>query len=86
MNKVQCVSFLDHDIHINLLKYISENHIGNLSKGVNHILREYFTGIDHQDQAVTRLNNVIQRIETEKNKQIKELEHQLQHSKIIKEV
>jgi alpha-glucuronidase len=84
--KSQVVCYIDLGVFNKLLRYMQENAHKTGSQAINHILHEYFKGIDEQDQAVSRLNTVIQKLEDEKNRQIKELEHQLQHGKILKEV
>jgi len=65
--------FVDLKQASNILKYQEERHLKSESEAVFRILNEYFTNVELQDQAVNRLNKVIQGY----NDKIRNLEYQL---------
>lgn len=52
--------FVDLKQATNILKYQEERHLKSESEAVFRILNEYFANIEMQDQAVNRLNKIIQ--------------------------
>jgi len=82
MSKSQVVSYVDAGIYFKLIEFGSKNGFKTLSTVVNHILKEYFSGLDQQEQAVSNLNKVIQHYE----KVNMELKSQIEHLKLDKGV
>jgi len=71
-------TYVPDRVYVRILQYKAEHHINSNGKAACEILQLYFQLIKSQDQAVNRLNKVIQ----DQAKQIKELNNQVKHEKM----
>jgi len=71
-------TYVPDSVYVRILQYKAEHHCKTNGKAACEILQMYFQLIQSQDQAVSRLNGVIQN----QNKQIQELQNHIKHQEM----
>jgi len=80
MTKVRIDAYIDRDNFLRLMEFQAENNLKTPSRAVNSLITSFFKAKMRQDEAVDRLNSVIQGYENK----VTNLKSEIEHIKISK--